>query len=56
MSHPRIYAALKYAGHCPANAAEIILDARRGDRYALQWVRACTKFQRIVILTERLLT
>lgn len=32
--------ALKAAGHSPAKAAEICLDAKRGDAYALQWIKA----------------
>lgn len=33
------YELLKLWGHSPAKAAEIVLDAKRGDRHALQWVR-----------------
>lgn len=36
--YPRLYAALKAAGHSPAKGAEILLDAMRGDRYALNWI------------------
>ena len=32
------YEALKAAGHSPAKAAEIVLDAKRGDRHALAWI------------------
>jgi hypothetical protein len=35
-----MYAALKAFGHSPAKAAEIVLDARRGDVYALRWIAA----------------
>jgi hypothetical protein len=27
-------------GHAPIKAAEIVLDASRGRRYALDWIRA----------------
>lgn len=33
------YEALKASGHSPAQAAEIVLDAKRGDRYALDWIK-----------------
>jgi len=40
----RTYELLKQAGHSPAKAAEIALDAKRGDAFALQWVDvACAK-------------
>lgn len=34
------YEVLKAAGHSPAKAAEIALDAHRGDRRAVDWVKA----------------
>jgi hypothetical protein len=34
------YEALKVAGHTPAKAAEIALDAKRGDQHALAWIAA----------------
>lgn len=37
--YPRIYAMLKRAGHSPAKAYTIILDAHRKDEYSLHWVR-----------------
>jgi hypothetical protein len=39
MRHPRIYAALKAFGFSAFKAAEIMLDAERGDKYALSVVR-----------------
>lgn len=39
MTHPRVYALLKRAGHSPFKAAEIILDASRRSEHALIWVR-----------------
>jgi len=38
VKYPRIYAMLK-GHHSAAKAAEIILDASRGDIYALRWIR-----------------
>ena len=32
------YEALKSYGLSPAKAAEIVLDAKRGDQYARQWI------------------
>jgi hypothetical protein len=32
------YEALKRYGHSPAKAAEIVLDAKRGDPHALAWL------------------
>lgn len=37
-SHPLIYSLLKKQGHDPAKAAEILLDAKRGDKHALKWI------------------
>ena len=33
------YETLKRAGHSPAKAAEIALDAKRGCKFALHWVK-----------------
>lgn len=40
MRHRRVYEMLKRAGHSPAKAIEILVDARRGNRHAVDWVRA----------------
>lgn len=32
------YDALKAAGHSPAVAATIVLDAKRGDEYCRKWI------------------
>lgn len=32
------YEVLRQAGHSPAKAAEIALDAKRGDARAVQWI------------------
>ncbi len=39
----RDYATLKALGHSAAKAAEIVLDARRGDPYARQWIATASK-------------
>ncbi len=33
------YDVLKAAGHSPAKAAEIILDAKRGDEFSIRYLR-----------------
>jgi hypothetical protein len=35
----RLYRLLKDAGHDPAKAVELLLDAKRGDEWALIWIR-----------------
>lgn len=35
----RIYRMLKNFEHSAAKAIEIILDAKRGDKIAMQWIR-----------------
>ncbi len=35
------YQLLKSQGHSPAKAAEIVLDAKRGNPYALRWIEIC---------------
>ena len=37
--YPRIYRLLKRAGHDPAKAIELLLDAMRGDEWALRWIK-----------------
>jgi hypothetical protein len=37
-SSPNDYEALKAFGHSPAKAAEIILDAKRGDFFSRGWI------------------
>ena len=39
MKHKKVYEMLKVYGHTPLKAAEIVLDASRGDRHALTWVK-----------------
>lgn len=38
MRYRRTYAMLKRRGLSPAKALEVIIDARRGDRYALEFI------------------
>ena len=38
MKHKHIYNLLKKVGHSPAKAAEILLDAQRGDRFSIDWI------------------
>lgn len=40
---PDIYEALKANGHSAAKAHEIMLDAKRGDHHAIQWVNIALK-------------
>lgn len=40
MKHHHIYKLLIAAGHCPGKAAEIILNAQRGQLRARQWIGA----------------
>jgi hypothetical protein len=37
--YPRIYAMLKRYGHSPIAAITIVIEAHRGSRHALQWIR-----------------
>jgi len=39
----RTYELLKQAGHSPAKAAEIALDAKRGCHHALAWIAALSR-------------
>ncbi len=46
---PHIYALLKAAGHDPAKAAEILLDAQRKDAHARIWIRTIAASRRSVL-------
>ena len=37
--YQRVFNLLKLNGHTPLSALEIIIDAKRGDRRALYWIR-----------------
>ena len=37
--YPRIYAMLKRYGHSPIAAITIVMDAMRGSRHALTWIK-----------------
>jgi hypothetical protein len=45
MSHKRIYKMLKQHRHSPVKALEIIVSAKRGDKWALQWIRSVRQCQ-----------
>lgn len=44
--YPRIYGLLKEAGHSAAKALEIVIDAKRGDRFARGWIGLLFKYRR----------
>lgn len=37
--YPRVYAMLKWHGHSPVTALQVIVEAKRGNTYALDWIR-----------------
>ena len=39
MRYKRIYRILVNAGHSAMMAARIVIDAQRGDAWAMQWIR-----------------
>jgi predicted ATPase len=39
MTYKQIYKLLRNSGHSPIKAAEIMLDATRGDQLAMDWVK-----------------
>lgn len=43
--YPRIYKLLKRTGFSPAKAVEMLLDARRGDKHALDFIRVCRRLK-----------
>jgi hypothetical protein len=43
---PRIYRTLRAAGHDPAKATEILLDAKRKDNHARAWIKAVLAYER----------
>jgi hypothetical protein len=45
--YPRVYALLKRAGHSPLRAAQIVLDAARGDERAVIWIRVVMRARRV---------
>jgi hypothetical protein len=44
--YPSIYGMLKRSGHSPLKAAQIILDATRGDELAVAWIKGLRKLQK----------
>lgn len=45
MQYVSIYRMLVKAGHGPQKAAEIVLDAKRGDSHALNWIGVLFKIR-----------
>lgn len=43
MTRQDAYKILKEAGHTPAKALEIVIDAERGQTYALEHIKAVTR-------------
>lgn len=39
------YELLKRFGHDPVKAAEILLDVKRGDKHATEWLRIARTFE-----------
>jgi hypothetical protein len=37
--YPKIYALLKASGHTPLKAYSILLDATRGQQFAIDWIK-----------------
>lgn len=46
IKHRRIYNIFLMQGHSGWKALEVILDARRGSRRALRWIRLQRRFAR----------
>ena len=46
MIRPCIYKLLRHAGHSAQKAAEIILDASRGDELARRWIFGLFRMRR----------
>lgn len=42
----RSYAMLKRVGHSPTAALRVLLDAHRGEKHALRWVRFMRRIDR----------
>lgn len=44
--YPRIYDLCKRAGHSAKAALEIIIDAKRGNKKAIRWIRILREVRR----------
>jgi hypothetical protein len=51
--YPRIYRALKFVGFSPAKSLEVILDAIRGKKHAMFWIRTARRSYNLTELTRR---
>jgi hypothetical protein len=45
--YPHIYKALRLAGHDAFYALRILIDARRGDKWALDWIKTILKWRHL---------
>lgn len=43
--YPRCYALLRQRGHTAWKAAEIILSARRKDKFAIDWIKGMRRLE-----------
>lgn len=45
--YPQIYKMLKAAGHSPVKALEIVISAKRGECYCIQWIGNLFKCRKV---------
>ena len=50
--YPLVYRLLKDAGHDPAKAVELLLDAKRGDEWVLIWIRVLRRNRKVNVVSE----
>ena len=50
--YPLVYRLLIDAGHDPAKAVELLLDAKRGDEWALIWIRVLRRNRKVNVVSE----
>lgn len=50
--YPRIYNQLKCIGHSAMQAHTILLDASRGQSFAILWIRTCTRHFRDTLSSQ----
>lgn len=43
--YSHVYNAMKRAGHTAITALTIVVQAKRGDRYALNWIKAVRRLK-----------
>lgn len=49
LAYHRTYAMLKRAGHSQLKAHQILLDAMRGDYWALEWIKSVRKLRHSIL-------